>query len=701
MASIGDRLQSARTRLFVGRDPELQQFRSALTAEPPPFNVLHVFGPGGVGKTELLQAFARCCDDTNVPCVQLDTRDVDPTPDAFRTALRNALGLDPDRAVLPALGTEDDRVVLLLDTVETIEALDDWLRTHFLPDLPEHVVVVMAGRNEPAAAWRTDPGWRALVHTMPLRNLDAEAGARLLRRRNVPPDQHDAILRFTHGHPLATALVADLMDQRGTDTFEPTDAPNVLSTLLERFVQKVPGPAHRAALETAALVRSTTEPVLRAALDVSDAHELFEWLRSLSFVRPGERGLVLHTLVRNALAADLRWRNPERHDTLHERARQFYTDRLKDAPTRALPDLLSDLTVLLRDHPFIRPFFDRLRSQWDEAEGLIEDGLRDNDRPVLREMAAAQEGAAAADLAQHWMDRQPEGVHVYRDGTGTPVGFLLTVALDAAAPEARAADPVAQHVWTHLEAHAPLRPGERASLFRFWMARDTGQAPSPVQSLIFIRQVRHYLQTPALAYSALACRPSDTWDALFRYADMDALSDAPIEAGGRPYAVYGHDWRARPPAQWLDRLAERGFDTTPEDPPSAAEDRVIVLSRSDFDDALTDAFKNRHRPDQLGDNPLLYSRLVTDAVGRTADVPERIEALCTLLDDTAEQLAADPRDEKYYRAVHRTYLKPAPTQEQAAEQLGVPFSTFRRHLSRGLDRVADILWEQEVGTAAP
>ncbi len=137
--------------------------------------------------------------------------------------------------------------------------------------------------------------------------------------------------------------------------------------------------------------------------------------------------------------------------------------------------------------------------------------------------------------------------------------------------------------------------------------------------------------------------------------------------------------------------------TPPPPPPSADEDRVIVLSRSDFDEALTDAFKNRHRPDQLDDNPLLYSRLVTEEVGRTADVAARIDALCTLLDDTTARLADDPRDEKYYRAVYRTYLNPAPTQEQAAEQLGVPFSTFRPHLTRGLDRVSDILWDKEVG----
>ena len=40
--------------------------------------------------------------------------------------------------------------------------------------------------------------------------------------------------------------------------------------------------------------------------------------------------------------------------------------------------------------------------------------------------------------------------------------------------------------------------------------------------------------------------------------------------------------------------------------------------------------------------------------------------------------------------------KPAPTQEAAAELLGLPFSTYRGHLTRGLERVTDLLWEREL-----
>jgi hypothetical protein len=42
----------------LGRDGELGLFRTALGAPEPRFTVLHVHGPGGVGKTALLRAFA-------------------------------------------------------------------------------------------------------------------------------------------------------------------------------------------------------------------------------------------------------------------------------------------------------------------------------------------------------------------------------------------------------------------------------------------------------------------------------------------------------------------------------------------------------------------------------------------------------------------------------------------------------------------
>lgn len=71
-------------------------------------------------------------------------------------------------------------------------------------------------------------------------------------------------------------------------------------------MQKVPGPAHRAALEACALVRLTTKALLAAMLESPDAHDLFEWLRNLSSIESGSQGIFPHDLAREALAADVR-----------------------------------------------------------------------------------------------------------------------------------------------------------------------------------------------------------------------------------------------------------------------------------------------------------------------------------------------------------------------------------------------------------
>ncbi|HMB91946.1 MAG TPA: hypothetical protein VKP65_13920, partial [Rhodothermales bacterium] len=554
----------------------------------------------------------------------------------------------------------------------------------------------------PAQAWRADAGWQALVEVIPLRNLNAEETAQFLRRRNVPEDQHQHVLDFTHGHPLATSLVADLLDQHPQQTFEPHQAPGIIKTLLGHFAQQVPSPAHRAALEACALVRFTTEEALRHMLDMPDVHGLFDWLRHLSFVDAGPRGLFPHDLAREVLSADLRWRNPNWHTDLHHRARQFYTSRLKQHGSHTAFNILSDYTFLLREHPLVRPFFNRLRSQWQESEPIIADTPDDDTVwPLLAEMVEKHEGQDSAQIALHWFERQPEGVSIYRNDAGDLLGFMSLLQLHDTTPEERAADPATEAAWTYLTDHGSLRTGERATMFRFWMSRDDYQSISPVQSLMVLHRVRHYLSTKGLAYTFLPCHDTDFWEMILTYGGMQRIEEADFEVGSQSYGVFGHDWRVMPPAAWLDMLSERSLNTMPQEEPAPPPNQMLVLSQSEFENALRNAFRDFARPGKLHNNPLLHSRIVIDAVGLNADDSTRINALCTLLENTTAKLESNPRDAKYYRAVHRTYIQPAPSQEKAAEQLDLPFSTFRRHLKRGLNHVTEILWEQELGNISP
>jgi hypothetical protein len=241
---LADRLSAERQRKFVGRIVERDLFRSALASDEPPFNVFYVFGSGGVGKTTLLREFASICKEAGVPVSYLDARNLEPSPDSFMGAVWTALGLTEQDSPFEALGPE--LRVVLVDTYETLAPLSAWMSEVFLPQLPTNLLLVLASRNAPDSSWRIDPGWQRLVRPLHLQNLSREESQTYLLRREVPPDQHKDIMDFTHGHPLALSLVADVFVQRPGVRFQPAQTPDVIKTVLEQFVQLVPGPSHGA-----------------------------------------------------------------------------------------------------------------------------------------------------------------------------------------------------------------------------------------------------------------------------------------------------------------------------------------------------------------------------------------------------------------------------------------------------------------------
>ncbi len=177
--SLAERLNQARHARFVGRKGELNQFTSALRAEHLPFFVLHIFGPGGVGKTTLLQEFMLASERYGAHTLYLDVRNVEPAPEPFMQTMRFFLNLKPETPIAERFSTNSNKWVILLDTYETLLPLDDWLRTAFLPELPEFVLTVLAGRNPPTPSWQADPGWQSLLHTIPLRNLSSQRRTRV------------------------------------------------------------------------------------------------------------------------------------------------------------------------------------------------------------------------------------------------------------------------------------------------------------------------------------------------------------------------------------------------------------------------------------------------------------------------------------------------------------------------------------------
>jgi predicted nucleic acid-binding Zn ribbon protein len=118
---------------------------------------------------------------------------------------------------------------------------------------------------------------------------------------------------------------------------------------------------------------------------------------------------------------------------------------------------------------------------------------------------------------------------------------------------------------------------------------------------------------------------------------------------------------------------------------------LVLLSEPEFSSAVQLVLKHFTQAHLLQHNPLVHSRLLA-----AYPLPERVAALQQLIYSSAESLQASPKEAKGYRALYHTYLQPLGSQEQVADHLDIPFSSYRRHLKQGIEQLTQILWQQEI-----
>jgi len=691
--TLADRAHRARGHTIVGRQEEIGRFRDAIGALPGAYSVLFLHGPGGVGKSTLLDRFADIAVDAGRLVGRIDLRTIDPTPAAFLAALADRVGVDPlaEPATIIAGLVSTSRLAVLIDAAEHGAPLDGWLRASFVPQLASDAVVVVAGRDAPAIDWRTDPGWRHLATAVELANLPADDVRAFLTLRGIDPALHDQMAKVTYGHPLALSLLTDQVDRDGRLT-DLVDDPHLVRHLLERFVAEVPTPAHRDALLVAALARFTTEDLLRVALPGEDSPALFDWLRDLPIIEASSEGLGAHDLARDVIAAELRGRDPYRCDELHDAVFGHLVERVQATTGARQTRAVTDLMYLHRAVPVVRNYWD-----WIEFGSAYADDVRADDHDALVAMTRRHEGAAAAAVVRHWLGRAAARFVVVRDGSDEPLGFGCVLALHETDDADLAADPGAVAVAAWIARHEPPRPDEQVFAVRCFVDREVHQGVSASFNVLSTAAIQDTLSRPRQAWRFLACfTDSNAVEGLLRLADYDPVHDAAFVVGGTRYAVFAHDFRRTGPYEWLDCMGRTLDGPLALAPDAPAE--TVVLAEAEFAAEVGRALRHLHQPESLAQNRLLQARVVRDRIspataGSSAASPV---VLVALIEDAAAAMATDRRAVQFHRAIDRTYLRPAPTQQRAAEVLDLPFSTYRRHLGRGQDWITAWLWHREL-----
>ncbi len=664
LATIVD---AARARAFVGREAELGTFEAALAGEAP-CRVLFVHGAGGLGKTALLQQFRIRARAAGSTVVAVDGEDVDGTSDGLGAAVARAEpGIDNGRGW-----------VLLIDGYERLASVDEWVRDHLVASLPAEVVVVIAGRNAPATAWRTDPGWRAVVECLPLEALDATESEQLLAHAGVPDDRRPGLACIGRGHPLTLAMLADAA-VAGDLPDDLTAAPDVVAVLATRLVDEAPDDSHALAMALCAHTWLTTQDLVDELLG-RRAPDVWTWLETRPWVTRGTYGIYPHDLVREVLDADLRRRSPATYRRVHRTVHEHSWTALRSTDE-------SERRLWARQKLFLHRKSTLATSFWTlraRGTGMVAPG-RTSDHWAVIHLIERFEGSPSARLAERWLAAQPENLSVVPSSSG--LDAFAFHALHPADPALVDDDPVTR---TAIEAAArmsPARPGEQVSVARFFAGRTENQR-DPYAVVVGSVSSTVLWTTRPLAWSFVATTDPAFWGSIFHYLALTTELEA--DFAGHHYTLYGVDWRRLTPERWYDLLGER--ELTGESGPAPAHMlRPPPLSRDRFAASLRTALQDLHQPDRLQANDLMGSRLAMDFDTVSS------ERLRETIVDGIEHVAREPRAESLGRVLDRTYVHAAPTQEAAADVLDLPFSTYRRHLARALERLADLLWAVEIG----
>jgi len=689
-AKLSDILDSDRKSAFVGRQAELQLFQAMIKKELD-YLLLYFYGPGGQGKTTLMKKCMELCADLGFPFIHLDGREINAHPSSFIEALHDKLPLRPFENVFEALDKLSQNYILFVDTYEKLKPLDDWVRQRFLPQLPAHFSTVILGRNPPALAWTMDPGWKKYMKSIQIRNLSPELSRTFLLKRNIPEPMVRRVMEFTHGHPLALSVVADIFGLDPGQEFNPDRSPDLIKTLLELFVQNVPGPAHRAALEISSLAHVTTESLLQEALGMEQIQGIFDWMRNLSFYDQNVSGIFPHEIAREALSRDVKWRNPDWYSSLHEKISNYYIKKLMVGSGASQRNALFALIYLNRLNPMVKPFF-----EWQENGSFWQDQLKQEDIPLLQNIVRSLEGKESEKQFLYWSKHPATEIWVYRNSNGEPVAFTLKIEVDKINEKDQVDDPAVQAILNYSHTHFAVRPGETFTLFRFWMAAGTYQNISSLQSVIFLSIVQYYF-TPGLAISMLSCARPAYWKEVLTYADLTYLPALEFESEGIVFGWYYHDWRKRPPLAWLDLLGKREVEMVGQyDEASTEAVTMLVLSEEEFDESVQQAIKSYHQSDLLLSNPLLKSKLVLNKVTKEMKDYDKIKILKSFIDQILKEIAESPVDGKYHRILYRTFINPVGSQEKVADYLNMSFSTYRRYLKTALEKLVRLLWKLEM-----
>jgi DNA-binding CsgD family transcriptional regulator len=448
--------------------------------------VAFIHGPGGIGKSVLVQA---AISGLGRRVVVLDGRDVQPTASSvLETICAQLGGVEATLADLAA-AAERERAVLVFDSFERLLLVDDWVRNDLVASLPATTTTIVVSRKPPNSGWRA-PEWRGLLAEMLVGPMTQSDSVELVGRYGMDEAATAKVLRFGRGHPLALELAAAALARRPDLDIDEGPPPEVVEDLLDVMLDDI-GDDDRAVVESASLLRKVTRPMLSAAIENDgwqgeSVDRAWRMLRDLPFVTVTSAGLELNDVVRDVIASGAELRDPGRVRRLRRAVAKVVIGELERSPSW---DATADLLHLVQN-PIVRYAF-------VPPPGLQHtiEAARPSDIDEVLELADRVDAGGAAEL-RRWWSVHPESFRVLRDGGVRAVAVVRPLDL---IDQRSVRDPLVDAIDADRRAR-PLWDGGRALVVRRVLSHAAGEGPCPEFAAMIVDLKRSYLEMrPSLA----------------------------------------------------------------------------------------------------------------------------------------------------------------------------------------------------------
>lgn len=565
-SSFAVKLSNERHRFFVGRESESKEFESALEALS--CSLLFVHGQTGVGRTSLLRAYQRACDELGHPVLFTEATDL----------VRRADDGTLSRVLPPGFeegAGERPRPVLLVDGYELLSSYDPSLLDRIGSALPEDVLLVVASRNQAPLRLSLDRAWVGLTRQLELRPWSDDQAAQFLDLHEVPAAARRTLLDATGGYPLALTLAVDVLRGEHAQSFELAQVQAMQVQLARVLTLHAPTPVQQLALDVCALAQVTSfellEHVLKSnGLDGStNSHELFEWLAARTYVERIGTGLRPHLLARLSLIA--RVRRDQKYQAVFRPVREFCVDKL--AAGSSSESGLGELFFLDRDVPFVR---ERQLSTTSEQSSFVVAAVARHEE--LIDLIRRHEGEESAELCRARLAVEPNAFEIPRQG---PIDRMLHAVTLSSVDDLTLAesDPAARLARQYVQQH-PLAPGSSALFFRWFMDDDAYQTPGP-SVLSVVARLAQIVMAAQAAYSLCVYRDPEEWTEMWDVAVSPRELVGRFELGRERYSVLAFSYVER---SLRDRLVDAwkvpDAPTTPSANAASGDQRGKIKERA-------------------------------------------------------------------------------------------------------------------------